>query len=345
MSGSRARTGRVSRALAATLLVVGMLVTDAAISPDVSLATPKRLGRGLMSVGNTGIWPAIVDVRVTYLNWRDLQPRPGRFRLGIISEIVSRARSAGDSVRLRIFAGRGAPDWVKRRSGTVRVYDPVDQMGARVPRWWTRRYMRAYARFQRRLAARFDDNATIRAVTVTGAMTIHGEPFIRGVASSITRSNLLHSGYSLRKDRRAILASIRAHRPWRRTRQILNLNPWQFVRRDGSFGQDPRFTNHAMDRFRAIFGRRAILQNNSIRSGYILDGMPADLDSMYRHMRALGHPLSFQTAQTRRVGDLAVVLEWCVEQGAHGVEIQRGATDQISTAEAASFDAALEANA
>jgi hypothetical protein len=345
MSGSTPTVGHVSRALAAIGLAASLLITDAATSPDVTIARPKRLAAGLMSVGNTGIWPDIVDVRVTYLDWSDLQPRPGRFRLGVIAEIVSRARAAGDSLRLRIFAGRAAPDWVKRRFGTVRVYDPIDGIGAAVPRWWVRGYMRTYERFQRRLAARFDDNPTIRAVTVTGAMTIHGEPFIRGVASSVTRSNLLDAGYSPRKDRRAIIASIRAHRPWRRTRQILNLNPWQFVRRDGGFGQNTGFTNQAMDRFREIFGRRAILQNNSIRSRYIIDGMPTALGDMYRHMRALGRPISFQTAQTGRVGDLAVVLEWCVQQGAHGVEIQRGATDQISTAEAASYDSNLEANA
>ena len=345
MSGNTSRVGHVPRFFAAVLLAASVIVADAAISPDVSEARPKRLAAGLISVGNTGIWPSIVDVRVTYLDWRAIQPEPGRFRLGIISDIVSRARAAGDSLRLRIFAGRGAPDWVKRRYGTVRVYDPIDGIGAEVPKWWNRDYLRAYARFQKRLAARFDDNPTIRAVTVTGAMTIHGEPFIRGMASSVTRSNLLRSGYSPRKDRRAIIASIRAHRPWHRTRQILNLNPWQFVRRDGTFGQDSGFTNRAMDRFRAIFGRRAILQNNSIRSRYIVDGMPGALDAMYGHMRALGRPLSFQTAQTGRVGDLAVVLEWCVQQGAHGVEVQRGAIDQISTAEARSFDEDLEANA
>jgi hypothetical protein len=327
------------------LALTAAILVDVVGTPPPAIARPKRLAAGLMSVGNTGIWPNIVDVRVTYLNWAELQPGPHRFRLDRVGKIVRSARRDGDVLRLRIFAGRGAPDWVKRRFGTVRVVDPVDDMGAAVPRWWRRGYMRVYRRFQARLAARFDDNPTIRAVTITGAMTVHGEPFIRGVASPRTRTNLRRAGYTQRKDRRSILASIRAHRPWHRTRQILNLNPWQFVRRDGSFGHDSAFTIKAMNRFRATFGRRAILQNNSIRSRYITGTMPGQLGEIFAHMRALGGPLSFQTARTIRVGDLDVVLAWCVDQGAHGVEVQRGAVDQITAAAAADIDAQLEANA
>jgi hypothetical protein len=333
------------RLVCALTIAAAILVVDTIGTPPAAIARPKRLSKGLMSVGNTGIWPNIVDVRVTYLNWAELQPGPHRFRLGRVGEIVRSARRDGDVLRLRIFAGRGAPDWVKRRFGTVQVADPIDGMSAAVPRWWRRGYMRVYRRLQAHLAARFDDNPTIRAVTITGAMTIHGEPFIRGVASPTTRANLLRSGYTPRKDRRAIMASIRAHRPWHRTRQILNVNPWQYVRRDGSFRQDSTFTIKAMNRFRRAFGRRAILQNNSIRSRYITGTMPTQLGQVFARMRALGGPFSFQTARTIRVGDLAVVLAWCVDQGAHGVEVQRGASDQISTAAAADIDAALEANA
>jgi hypothetical protein len=125
---------------------------------------------------------------------------------------------------------------------------------------------------------------------------------------------------------------------------VLALNPWQFVRTDGTFGFQISFTNRVMDQFRAIFGSRAILQNNSIRSSWI-GNMPARYDAMYRHMRALGGPISFQTAQLLRVGDLAAVLAWCVGQGAHGVELHAGADDLLSAIQARSFDRKLERNA
>jgi hypothetical protein len=298
-----------------------------------------------MTVGNTGEWPHIVDVWVPYLDWAEVQPDPDRFRFAPIDDLVRRARASGDTLRLRIFAGRAAPGWVKRKFGVVSVYDPIDGIAASVPRWWVPGFMDAYERLQAKLAARYDGNPTVRAVSIAGAMTVYAEPFIRGISSALTRSNLLRAGYTPRKDRRAIVASIRAHTPWRRTRQTLALNPWQFVRLDGTVGTRTAFTNRVMNRFRAIFGRRAILHNCSIRSSYITNGMPSGYAAMYRHMTALGRPISFQTAKTSRVGDLRVVLKWALKQGAHGVELHRGSGTKLTIDEARTFDAKLEARA
>jgi hypothetical protein len=60
-------------------------------------------------------------------------------------------------------------------------------------------------------------------------------------------------------------------------------------------------------------------------------------------MSSLGPPISFQTARTFRVGDLPMVLDWCLEMGAHGVELKAGATDQLTNAQAQAYDKALEA--
>jgi hypothetical protein len=311
---------------------------------DNAAARPKPLASGLLTVGNTGEWPTLVDAWDPEIEWRTLQPGPFRFDLAPIVTAIQHARASGDVLRLRILAGRYAPRWVKRRFGTVAMYDPVDDVTAKVPRWWVPGYMRVYARFQRRLAARFDDVATIRAVTVAGATTIYCEPFIRGTSAGITRRNLLAAGYTRRKDRRAILASIAAQRSWHRTRQILALNPWQFVRSDGTYGSTSRFTVRAMHRFRSLFGRRAILQNNSIRSSWITQGMPPGYGAMYRHMKRLGPPISFQTARSSRVGNLDTVLQWSLRFHAHAVELHRGSTTQLTTSQAVSFDADLEAN-
>jgi hypothetical protein len=335
------RTRRARRGAIATIAVTTTLLL---LVPQEGLARPKRLASGLMSVGNHGEWPSVIDVWVPNIEWRDVQPGPSRFRFGFIDDMIRRAKASGDVLRLRILAGRYAPDWVRRRFGTVGVYDPVDAITARVPRWWVRGYMRQFRRLQARLAARYDGLDVIRSVTVSGAMTVWAEPFIRGTSSSVTRRNLLAAGYSPRKDRRAIFRSIDAQRPWKRTRQILAFNPWQFVRGDGTVGSSTRFTNRAMDRFRGIFGRRAILQNNSIKASWI-GNMPAGYAEMYVHMRALGHPISFQTAQTFRVGDLGTVLAWSVAQGAHGVEIHRGAGRQLTVEEARYFDRLLQARA
>jgi hypothetical protein len=324
------------------LLVVLILTLAPA---GAASASPKKITPGLYTIGSTGEFPDLVDAWVVKFDWRVLQPAPDTFRFGPIDDAVARAKAAGDVLRLKIFAGRSAPDWVKQRFGTVTVYDPIDGITAAVPRWWIPSYMDVYARFQRRLADRYDLTPAIRTVTVSGAMTVYAEPFIRGMASPVTRANLLATGYTPQKDRQAILASIEAQSGWKRTRQVLAFNPWQFVEADGSFGSDVSFTNRVMERFRAAFGRRAILQNNSIRSSWILDHMPFGYDAMYRHMRELGGLLSFQTARTARVGDLATVLGWAIEQGAHGVELHAGSDNKMSYEQARQFDMALEANA
>lgn len=333
------------RSMTVGALIALFLTLQASIGPEAALGRAKRLASGLMTVGNTGDWPSIIDVWVPAVEWRVLQPARDRFRFRSIDDLIASARASGDTIRLRIMAGRFAPDWAKRRFGTVTVYDDVDGINATVPRWWVSGYMDAYKRLQAKLATRYDGNATIRSVTVSGAMTVYAEPFIRGTQSAVTRRNLIAAGYSPKKDRRAIRAMLEAQRPWHRTRQILAFNAWQFVRPDGTFGIQTRFPNRIMDRFRSMFGGRAILQNNSIRASWILDGMPPIIAPIYRHMKALGGPRSYQTARTFRVGDLATVLEWCLRQGAHGVEVHRGAFDQITSTQARQFDAQLEANA
>jgi hypothetical protein len=330
---------RTRRSLVALLAALTLLPAGPAA------AAPKKLTAGLYTIGNTGEFADLVDGFVVKVDWRVLQPAPDTFRFAAIDDAIARAKAAGDTLRLKIFAGRSAPDWVKLRFGTVTVHDPIDGITAAVPRWWIPRYMEVYARLQRRLADRYDLSPVIRTVTVSGAMTVYAEPFIRGMASQETRANLLATGYSPEKDRQAILASIEAQSAWERTRQVLAFNPWQFVEPDGSFGSDVSFTNRVMEVFRAAFGRRAVLQNNSIRSSWITDHMPFGYASMYQHMRDMGGLISYQTARTARVGDLPTVLAWAIDQGAHGVELHAGSDHKMSYEQARQFDLALESNA
>jgi hypothetical protein len=330
---------------AAVTCVTALLVSALIAPPGVAATKPKKLARGLMTQGVVArLWPAIVDVWNPIIEWRDIEPEPGVFRFGPIHDLIKRAREHGDLLRLRIFAGRAAPDWALRRFGSVTIHDPIDGVSAAVPRWWVPEYMDAYARLQRRLAAAFDDNPTIRAVTISGAMTIYAEPFIRQIQDSRTRANLREAGYTRRKDKRAHLRALEAHTAWSRTRQILTVNPWQYVNPDGTFGFRVWFTKRMMNACRKTFRNRCILQNNSMRSSWLTDHMPGGYAEMFAHMEELGPPLSFQTANISRVGDLSLVLDWFVEMGAHGAEMKSEADELLSTDEAVTYDRKLEAN-
>lgn len=336
------RPSTIQRSAVATL---ALLLVITALLPAHAATKPKRLAKGLMTQGTVAkLWPEIVDAWNPIIEWRDIEPSPGVFRFGPIRDVLERARESGDVLRLRIYAGRAAPDWVKQRFGSLVVYDPIDGRVAEVPRWWAPGYMDAYARLQRRLAAAFDDNPTIRAVTISAAMTVYAEPFIRQIQDPRTRANLLASSYTKKKDKRAHRQALEAHTVWRRTRQILTVNPWQYVDQDGSFGFRLWFTEHMMNRCRRMFGRRCILQNNSMRSRWLTDHMPAGYAEMYAHMEQLGPPLSFQTANSSRVGDLALVLDWFIGMGAHAAELKSDADSMLTEDEAERFDATLESN-
>jgi hypothetical protein len=345
----RRRSNRARRGTSTAALLLSAIVLLSALSllnAPHAAADPKPLARGLMSQGmQLKLWPSIVDVYVPNIYWRDLEPRRGVFRFGTIRNLIQKARGSGDVLRLRIDAGRMAPRWAKHRFGTVKMHDPIDGITAAVPRWWVPGYMRAYARLQAKLARAFDGNRTIRAITISGAMTIYAEPFIRGLQDRRTRHNLLSSSYTKRKDKRAERRAVKAHRVWKRTRQILTINPWQYLNQNGSFGFRVAFTNHVMNSCRRMFGSRCILQNNSMRSSWLTDHMPGGYDAMFAHMKKLGRPISFQTARTTRVGDLTMVLDWYLSMGAHGVELKSGAADQLTTVQASTYDSKFSANA
>jgi Beta-galactosidase len=344
-AGSSAATARPRR-IAILLATIVSLTLCAELSAPAAVAKPKPLAKGLMSQGvQQKLFPGIVNVWVPNIAWSDIEPQRGVFRFGSIRNLVQKARANGDVLRLRIYAGRMAPAWTRQRFGSVTMYDPIDGRSGAVPRWWVRGYRRAYAHLQAKLAKAFDGNPTIRAVTISEPMTIYAEPFIRGLQDSRTRHDLLASTYTKRKDQKAFIGAIRSHRVWKRTRQILTVNPWQYINQDGSFGFKVRFTNRMMNLCRHVFHNRCILQNNSMRSSWLTDHMPGGYHPMFRHMRKLGRPISFQTANTSRVGKLTRVLNWCLTFHAHGVELKAGAADALSTTQAKTYDAEFAANA
>ena len=343
-TGSRSATARHRPVvfLRSTIVSVALLGTLFTIP---AAASPKPLAKGLMSQGmQLKLFPGVVNVLVPNIAWSDIEPQRGLFQFGPIRNAIQTARAHGDVLRLRIYAGRMAPAWTRQRFGSVMMYDPIDGLSAEVPRWWVRGYRNAYATLQAKLAKAFDGNPTIRAVTISEPMSIYAEPFIRGLQDSRTRHDLIASTYTKRKDQHAFVGAIKAHRVWHRTRQILTVNPWQYINQDGSFGFHVRFTNRMMNLCRRIFHNRCILQNNSMRASWLPDSMPGGYHPMFRHMRKLGRPISFQTANTSRVGGLTKVLNWFLSFHAHGVELKAGAADALTLTQAKTYDAKFAAN-
>jgi hypothetical protein len=269
------------------------------------------------------------------VRWADIEPTPGADVEAAVAQAVA-AIPGRTPLKLRILAGIHAPDWVKQLAGgAVTLRDSQQGVTATVPRFWTSEVGDAYARLQERLARRFDDASRIREVAISRCTTFNAEPMIRQATARENADALLAAGYTVDADLRCQEEALRAHRPWRRTRAGLAVNPYQRVEPQGQTPPDTATPLRLMRRCRDVLGERCVLQNNSIRWP-VLTGPYATL---YESMAALGGPVAFQTAGPRRVGDWVRAIEWAVEQGATAVEVEAAqvranATDAIRLHEA-----------
>jgi hypothetical protein len=268
---------------------------------------PAPLGSGLPMGG------VALSVR-----WADIEPTPDADVEGAVAAALADVPGR-TPVKLRILAGIHAPDWVKQLGGgAVALRDVQQGVTATVPRFWTDEVGQAYERLQARLAARFDDARRVADVAISRCTTFNAEPMIRQATDRANADALLAAGYSVDADLRCQEQALEAHRPWRRTRSSLAVNPYQRVEPQGPTPPDTATPLRLMRTCRTVLGRRCVLQNNSIRWP-VLSGPYATL---YESMAALGGPIAFQTAGPKRVGDWAQTVSWAVEQGATAVEVE-----------------------
>jgi hypothetical protein len=296
-------------------------------------AAPTPLVKGLIVENGSSPSPYVTNVTCNAY-WRDLQLVQGG---GLVpNNPIDKFLATGKSGRVRVFLGRYAPAWALAL-GKVHMYDPTDGNDADVPRWWEPKVQAAQQDFINKLAAAYDGK--ISAIFLATGSTIYAEPFIRGVADPRTRSNLLAAGYTADLDKASYEFSFQALGAFKKTRLAYAFNPWQFVTPGGNPGGDVTFTNAMIDRFRALYGQRAIIQNNSIRTPELGGAYP----EMYSHMAGM-KPLSFQTATEARIGDWAKTLQWAIDQGAHAVELSPQFQNHLTAAQLQQYDKALRAN-
>jgi hypothetical protein len=74
---------------------------------------------------------------------------------------------------------------------------------------------------------------------------------------------------------------------------------------------------------RTNLGARCVLENNAIRTP-----VQANYEAMYDRIKAMGPPMSFQTANPNKIGDLLATLTWAAQFGANSVELPSSYTQQ-----------------
>jgi hypothetical protein len=218
-------------------------------------------------------------------------------------------------IKLRVMAGRGAPQWLKDRVGSQFVQVPTDQGNGTVPFWWKPEVDTAYRNLQQQLAGRYDAVAEIREVQIDRCMVIYEEPFMRVTGDSVALAAFKAAGLTRAADQTCYKQQVQAHSVWKQTRSVLALNPYQDPATVPLTDVD--FTVKMAKQCRTILGNRCIVENHSIKQ----TGLGADYERLYKKMTAMGRPLAMQTDRPQVLGDLGFVLRRCVGMGAEAVEL------------------------
>jgi hypothetical protein len=266
-----------------------------------------------------GYIPTALRGWVVKAYWKDLQKTQGGpiTENNAIDQAIAAARKLGVGLKLRVYTGIYAPDWAKSLGGgPVSVVDPQDKEQGTIGRFWTEDFGKAYADLEQKLAAKYDTVPEVREVVVSRCTTFFAEPFIRDKGDKGSVANMLGAGFSFDVDQTCHREEIDAHKVWLQTHTDVDFSPYQDIEKKGVNSVNEGFTESIMDYCRTNLGARCVLENNSIRTP-----VQANYAAMYDRIKAMGPPISFQTANPNKIGDLLSTLMWAAQEGANSVEL------------------------
>lgn len=276
--------------------------------------------------------------------WKDLQHSAGGALAdnNAIDQAVAAIRTINAAhpglnmgLKLRVYTGIYAPDWAKNLGGgSVNVVDPQDKEQGTIGRFWTDDFGKAYADLEQKLAAKYDGVPEVREVVISRCTTFFAEPFIRDKGDKGSVANMLAAGFSADVDQTCHRQEIDAHKVWAQTHSALDFSPYQNIERKGVRSVDEGFTESMMDYCRTTLGARCVIENNSIRTP-----VQPNYAAMYDRIKQLGPPISFQTANPNKIGDLLATLAWAAQEGANSVELPGSYQQQSPQTFAAANDA------
>jgi hypothetical protein len=333
----------LSTATAAVLLLAGLsgpVLINAPAAGPASCAPGtgvKPLIRGLVDRTQTrpaaNLQGAAIEVK-----WSDLEPSGPGLVAGNPIDAAIAATGCGTPLRLRVFAGIDAPEWVKQASGgDISVTNPFGGGTGTVGHFWAAAFKQAYDNLQSELAASYDSVPNLDEVVVSRCSLFYPEPFLLGTSIRSNVTNLLAAGYTEAADQQCQLEEIDSSvSRWTTARVGVSFNPYQVINPNGTVGVDESFTEQVMGYCRYVAGPRCVLENDSIRDP--ISGLPPEYSQMYNAMSGasgpihvtvgglntdvtLGAPLAFQTAVEGRIGDFWGTLVWARQRHAASVEL------------------------
>ena len=236
-------------------------------------------------------------------SWSQLEPAPGVQQWGPLDKslaAVSAWNAAHPStplgVKLRIFAGRGAPAWVASQSGTVAI--DVHGRKVAVGKWWTQPFESAWHSFQLALAARYDSDALVRQVSVSSCSSSTGEPFVVSGAL-ISQADLKAAGWTPQAQEQCLSGALSDYSGWRHTPVTFAFNPIPTGQ-----GPDAAFMDQEMQQCAASAaqgGPECIVGNNDLSPNVANSRYSGPAVAQIQHLQAGASPptVYFQTVGAR----------------------------------------------
>jgi hypothetical protein len=273
--------------------------------------TLKPVGAGLYYTDEPQSGFESIDHSVLGGPWADFEPRPGDFSGPGWDRVDAALRDRPDhKFRLRIMAGREAPDWAKRLGGAcVPVQAPSSQIHSCVPRFWTDAFLDAYERMMTEVARRYDREPRILDLVNSACTTTWAEPFIRTGRNRTANLALWNAGLNQASDRRCFERSMEImDGAFRSTRISLATHQvWQVVvGPDGApSGMRPSWPQERslLNQLRSRYGAKLVVQNNGLGGNEgCSDEQPlASATSMWCWLATLPPPKGFQTEGNRKL--------------------------------------------
>jgi hypothetical protein len=313
----------------------------------------------------------IVNGIVVKVNWRDLQPSPNGpiAHPNEIDNAISFARRMNTAypglnlnIKVRVHCGVFAPSWLKNQVGSFEIggsndYVATSAEDTRVPCFWKPDFLTAYAALHTKLAALYDAAPEVTEVVNAGTGVVFAESFMRkaGDKGKMRENTIqyLNAGYSIEKDKAAIIKSIDAMKVWKKTRISMAFNPFAEIASANSVIDNPDAAVQIMSYFVKTLGPQAVLGNNGLRDAGAESadrwqpggGMYIVSQAMKSNHLKNGTGVYFQTAAGGKLGDFSGVIDLGVSLGAGSIELPGGTASflrRYTMEELKKFDAALE---
>ena len=283
-------------------------------------------GQPDFTLDNVAHFPGLFGGVVINATWAQMQPAAGGAvdfsrvdaALGQVRSYNAAHADAPLGVKLRIFAGNQAPSWAKQIDGgpVMLRRNPQGCPSAPCPisvgKVWDASYITAWRAFQAAVAARYDAEPLIRAVSVTSCGMQTDEPFVPTVDTA-ARANLRQAGYTDDLEKSCLMGAIQDYSAWKLTPIDYTFNPFNLM----AGGNDVSFPTSVMKACRDALGGRCLLGNHALSPA-----MSAQNAEVVKAIASMGRPIYFQTDSPANMkDDWTGTLALAAQNGATAVEL------------------------